>query len=65
MPGLVPGIHVVVQCNRLACFIPPFVHEYMEVLQSKVARRHMDGRDEPGHDGKGAPPLPWLIDAPG
>ncbi len=54
MPGLVPGIHVDVQSNRLACFIPLFVQEYMEVRQSKVVRRHVDGRDEHGHDGKGA-----------
>ncbi len=54
VPELVPGIHVDVQSDRLANLIRPFMQEFVEVLQSKTTRRHVDGRDEPGHDGKGA-----------
>ncbi len=47
---------VAVQSNRFAYFISSFMQEFFEVLQSKVTPYHVDGRDEPGHDGEGAAP---------
>ena len=47
MTGFVPVIHVV---------------KLPESLQSGQKRRHVDGRDEPGHDGKGglSAPYPYI-----
>ena len=53
MAGLVPAIHAAVQTTGVDDFIPSFMHEFVEIPQSKLRLHRVDGRDKPGHDGEG------------
>ena len=51
--GTSPAIHTVMQTTGVDDFIPSFMHEFVEIPQSKLRLHRVDGRDKPGHDGEG------------
>jgi hypothetical protein len=54
MPALVAGIHAVAQSIIIAVIIPPFMQEFVAVLQSNLTFDDVDACDKRGHDGEGA-----------